>query len=92
LNSYDAIFRGCMLRFRPILMTTAAAILGAMPLAMSFGDGGEMRRPLGLAIVGGLVVSQLITLYTTPVLYLFMEQLARWSMRHRQRLVSLVGF
>ena len=85
LNSYDAIFQGCLRRFRPILMTTSAAILGAAPLAMSFGNGGEIRRPLGLTIVGGLIVSQLITLYTTPVLYLFMEQLAQWSLRQRQR-------
>ena len=83
VSYYDAIFRGCMLRFRPILMTTAAAILGAVPLAISFGSGGEIRRPLGLAIVGGLIVSQLITLYTTPVLYLFMEDFILWSRHHR---------
>ena len=86
LDSYNAIFQGCLLRFRPILMTTSAAILGAVPLALSFGNGGEIRRPLGLTIVGGLIVSQLITLYTTPVLYLFMEQFAQWSLRQRQRL------
>jgi multidrug efflux pump len=86
LGSYDAIFQGCLLRFRPILMTTAAAILGAMPLALSFGNGGEMQRPLGISIVGGLIVSQLITLYTTPVLYLSMEQLSHWLLRRRPRL------
>ena len=88
LDSYAAIVQGCLLRFRPILMTTSAAILGAAPLALSFGNGAEIRRPLGIAIVGGLIVSQLITLYTTPVLYLFMDQLAQWSVRQRQRLFS----
>ena len=73
LSSYDAIFEACLLRFRPIMMTTMAAILGAMPLAVSFGNGGEIRRPLGIAIMGGLIVSQLLTLYTTPVLYLHMD-------------------
>jgi multidrug efflux pump len=82
LSAYEAIFQGCMLRFRPILMTTCAAILGAAPLALSFGNGAEMRRPLGLAIVGGLIVSQLVTLYTTAVLYLFIEDFARWSRRY----------
>ena len=86
LNSYNAIFQGCLLRFRPILMTTSAAILGAVPLALSFGDGAEIRRPLGISIVGGLIVSQLMTLYTTPVLYLCMDQLAQWSLRQRRRL------
>jgi multidrug efflux pump len=86
LDSHDAIFQGCLLRFRPILMTTSAAILGAMPLALSFGNGGEIQRPLGISIVGGLIVSQLITLYTTPVLYLTMEQLAPWLLRQRARL------
>jgi multidrug efflux pump len=86
LSSYDAIFEACLLRFRPIMMTTSAAILGAIPLALSFGNGGEIRRPLGIAIVGGLIISQLLTLYTTPVLYLYLDRLSGWSMRVRQRL------
>jgi len=87
LSSYDAIFEACLLRFRPIMMTTAAAILGAVPLALSFGNGGEIRRPLGISIVGGLLISQLLTLYTTPVLYLYLDRLSGWSMRARQRLL-----
>ena len=86
LSSYDAIFEACLLRLRPILMTTSAAILGAIPLALSFGNGGEIRRPLGISIIGGLVVSQLLTLYSTPVLYLKMDRLGQWSLRQRQRL------
>ena len=86
LSSYDAIYEACLLRFRPIMMTTTAAILGAMPLALSFGYGAEILHPLGLSIVGGLVVSQLLTLYTTPVLFLYMDQFGLWSFRQRQRL------
>ncbi|HWS07801.1 MAG TPA: efflux RND transporter permease subunit, partial [Xanthobacteraceae bacterium] len=74
LGARDAIFQACLLRFRPIMMTTMAAILGAMPLALSFGNGGEIRRPLGISIMGGLIISQLLTLYTTPVLYLYMDR------------------
>ena len=74
-NTYDAIFEACMLRFRPILMTTMAAIFGALPLAFGTGTGSELRRPLGITIVGGLVLSQLLTLYTTPVVYMTMDRL-----------------
>jgi multidrug efflux pump len=69
------------------MMTTMAAILGAIPLAVSFGNGGEIRRPLGISIVGGLLISQLLTLYTTPVVYLYLDSLGRWSMNMRQRLL-----
>jgi multidrug efflux pump len=78
-NSYDAIYEACLLRFRPIMMTTMAAILGAVPLALSFGNGGEVRRPLGIAIVGGLIVSQALTLYTTPVIYLYLDRFSLWA-------------
>jgi len=77
LTSYDAIYQACRLRFRPIMMTTSAAILGAVPLALSFGNGSEIRRPLGIAIMGGLVISQLLTIYTTPVVYLYLDDLAQ---------------
>src|SRR6201993_1438745 len=85
LSSYDAIYQACLLRFRPIMMTTSAAILGAVPLALSFGAGGEIRRPLGISIMGGLLISQLLTLYTTPVLYLYLDRFGQWSLRQRQR-------
>lgn len=81
LNSLDAIMKACLLRFRPIMMTTFAAILGAVPLALGSGDGAEFRRPLGISIVGGLILSQILTLYTTPVIYLYMERFRQWSKR-----------
>jgi multidrug efflux pump len=82
-SSRDAIYEACLLRFRPILMTTMAALLGAMPLALGSGVGSELRRPLGITIIGGLIVSQLLTLYTTPVVYLFLDRLQmRWRGSH----------
>jgi len=87
LSSYDAIYQACRLRFRPIMMTTSAAILGAMPLALSFGNGSEIRRPLGIAIMGGLIISQLLTIYTTPVVYLYLDRMAQWTLRTRGRLL-----
>ena len=80
-----AIFEACLLRFRPIMMTTMAALLGAVPLAIGFGEGAEMRRPLGIAIVGGLVFSQLLTLYTTPVVYLYLDRFGIWASRRWPR-------
>ena len=86
LSPRDAIFKACQLRFRPILMTTMAAILGAVPLAIGYGDGAELRQPLGISIVGGLVVSQLLTLYTTPVVYLYIDRARLWIHRAWVRL------
>src|SRR5579884_1079103 len=77
-NSKDSIFEACLLRFRPILMTTLAAMFGALPLALGTGMGSELRRPLGITIIGGLIVSQLLTLYTTPVVYLYFDRLQHW--------------
>ena len=85
----DAIFEACLLRFRPILMTTMAAMLGALPLALGTGTGSELRRPLGITIIGGLIVSQMLTLYTTPVVYLYFDRLQQW--RERQQLRAPAG-
>ena len=76
-SPYRAIFEACLLRFRPIMVTTNAALFGALPLAIGFGDGGELRRPLGISIVGGMILSQMLTLYTTPVVYLLFDWIAR---------------
>ncbi len=78
LSSHDAIFRACLMRFRPIMMTTLSALLGALPLAIGFGEGSELRRPLGISVVGGLLLSQILTLYTTPVVYLYMDRFSAW--------------
>jgi multidrug efflux pump len=82
-SSRDAIFEACLLRFRPILMTTMAALLGALPLALGTGTGSELRRPLGITIIGGLLFSQMLTLYTTPVVYLYFDRLQQWRERLR---------
>jgi multidrug efflux pump len=78
LTPERAIYEACRLRFRPIMMTTSAALLGALPLAIGLGEGSELRRPLGIAIVGGLLLSQLLTLYTTPVVYLYLDRFSLW--------------
>jgi len=85
MNAHDAIRRACLLRFRPIMMTTFAALFGALPLALGNGIGAELRRPLGVAIVGGLLLSQLVTLYTTPVIYLYMERFSDWVRARTER-------
>jgi multidrug efflux pump len=81
VSAARAIYRAAQMRFRPIMMTTLAATFGAIPLALGSGDGAELRSPLGIAIVGGLLVSQALTLYTTPVVYLLMDRLRNWVMR-----------
>jgi multidrug efflux pump len=89
MSPRDAIYQACLLRFRPIMMTTMCALLGGMPMALGWGAGGELRRPLGIAIVGGLLVSQMLTLFTTPVIYLYLDRLrnalARRNPDYRRR-------
>jgi multidrug efflux pump len=84
LPPHEAIFQACMLRFRPIMMTTLAALLGGLPLALGTGVGSELRRPLGISVVGGLILSQMLTLYTTPVVYLGMQGLVDRVRRRRK--------
>ena len=81
-SPFDAIYQGCLLRFRPIMMTTMAALMGTLPIAFGYGAGGEARQPLGLAVVGGLIVSQLLTLFITPVVYLYLDTFQEWLGRH----------
>jgi multidrug efflux pump len=85
LSPADAIYEACLLRFRPIMMTTFAALLGAVPLAVTTGSGAEMRQPLGISIVGGLIFSQVLTLYTTPVVYIYLDRFRLWLRRFAPR-------
>jgi multidrug efflux pump len=91
MEPMEAITQACLLRFRPIIMTTTAALLGALPLALSYGDGGELRRPLGISIVGGLIVSQVLTLYTTPVVYLYLDRFRLWASGTRGQMAGHVA-
>jgi multidrug efflux pump subunit AcrB len=81
----ESIYQACLLRFRPIMMTTMAALLGALPLAVQEGTGAELRKPLGITIVGGLLLSQFLTLYTTPVIYLYMDKIGKLLSRRRAK-------
>jgi multidrug efflux pump len=90
-NATEAIYEACLLRFRPIMMTTMAALLGGLPLALGSGFGSELRRPLGIAMVGGLLLSQVLTLYTTPVIYVFFDNLAHRSAQQSNRAEAADG-
>jgi multidrug efflux pump len=87
----EAIYEACLLRFRPIMMTTMAALLGALPLAVGIGAGSELRRPLGISIIGGLIFSQMLTLYTTPVIYLYLDRFRLWVNRLRGKAMALAN-
>ena len=91
-SSKEAIFEACLLRFRPIMMTTMVALLGALPLAIGHGDGAEVRRPLGISIMGGLIFSQILTLYTTPVIYIYMDRLRSWGILKSSILMRKLSF
>src|SRR6202051_3865029 len=88
LTAEEAIYKACVLRFRPILMTTMAALLGGVPMMVGTGVGSEIRQPLGYAIVGGLLLSQLLTLYTTPVVYIYLDRLQSWLFGEKKKAAS----
>src|SRR5699024_704770 len=90
ISPEEAIYEACLVRFRPIMMTTFAAIFGALPLILATGAGVEMRQPLGITIVGGLVMSQILTLYSTPVVYLYLDKLSTWFKRRRSKNTRIV--
>jgi multidrug efflux pump len=91
IDAKEAIRRACLLRFRPIMMTTSAALLGALPMAIGFGEGSELRKPLGIAIIGGLIFSQALTLYTTPIVYIYMDRFKLWLERKRAAIGARLG-
>jgi multidrug efflux pump subunit AcrB len=85
LTPEESIYEACVLRFRPIMMTTMAALLGTLPIAIGIGTGADLRQPLGISVVGGLIVSQALTLFTTPVTYLYMDRLNQWFSRRKRK-------
>jgi len=91
MSAEEAIYQGCLVRFRPIMMTTMAAMLGAVPIAIGYGAGGEARQPLGLVVVGGLLFSQLVTLYLTPVVFIYLARLQDWLEQRARRSGGIAG-